>query len=277
MPVDENLLLFSLANTFNTTFKINICADTKAFIKATGKKFDKLPNSEKVYYVKYSIKLAESLSDYLDDIKLFEINTDPDHDIVHDFRLTWAKKNVAHISMSHKTINVKDVIPEKLMKICKYKRNTKICKAYTEKYKKINSNGYKKIKSKNKYSELSDKSKNSNLLGPICDLVLNTLSKKRKCASNFYDFLFAESDRLVLKLYKSRFTIYDFGKELVDVESFGMKLNPGNELLITFNNGVKFSLVLQTNASEIKEHLSLKFHTKIKNLDDLFGVANASI
>lgn len=277
MPINENLLLYSLANTFNTTLGVDISSDTKAFVKSNAKKFVKLTTSEKMYYTKYSIQLAQSLSEYLDDIKLFEINTDEEPEIIHDFRLTWKKNNIAHISMSHNSINIRDLIPEKLMRICKYKRNTKICKMYTEKYKKINSSGYKKIQSKTKYSELTYKSKNRNLLEPVCDLVLTTLSKKRKCASNLYNHLFAETDRLVLKLYKNRFTIYDFGKELDNVESFRMKLNSGNELLITFNNGVKFNLVLQTNGSEIKQHLSLKFHTSIKNMDDLFAICNSSI
>jgi hypothetical protein len=71
--------------------------------------------------------------------------------------------------------------------------------------------------------------------------------------------------------------MYDFGKELDNVESFRMKLNQENEIVITFNNGTKFALILQTNASEIKEHLSLKFHTAFKNMDDLFAISNSSI
>ena len=277
MPIDEKFLLYSLANTFNTTLGIDLCDDTKAYIKSNAKKFAKLSTTEKMYYTKYSLQLAQSLSEYLDGISMFELNTDADNEIIHDFRLKWKKGNVAHVSMSHSSIHVKDLIPEKLMKICKYKRNTKISQAYTDQYTKITEKGYKKIQSKTKYSELSDKSKNSALLGPVCDLVVNTLSKKRKCAANLFNHLFNESDRIVLKLYKNRFTIYDFGADLDDVESYRMKLNQGNEILITFNNGIEAALVLQTNASEIKEHISLKFHTSLKNMDKLFAVSNSSI
>jgi len=150
-------------------------------------------------------------------------------------------------------------------------------KLYIGQYENIMKKGYGKIKSKSKYSELSDKNKNGALLGPVCELVHSTLSKKRKCAANLYNFLLKENDRIVLKLYKNRFTIYDFGKELDNVESFRMKLNAGNEIVIAFNNGTKFSLVLQTNASDIKEHISLKFHTNLKNIDDLFSVNNAVV
>lgn len=277
MPIDQKYILFSLANTFNTTLGVDISDDTKSYIKSVGKNFAKLETQERVYYTKYSIQLAQKLSDYLEGIKMFEINTDENPEVVHDFRLKWKKGNVAHISLLHGSINIRDIIPEKLMKICKYKKNTKNYKLYMENYIQITERAYKNIKSKKKYSELSDKSKNKNLINPICQLVYNTLSKKRKCAAHLYKHLFSESDRIVLKLYKNRFSIYDFGKEIDNVESFRLKMGEKNELIITFNNGVKFSLALQTNASEIKEHISLKFHTNLKNMDDLFAVSNSSI
>lgn len=277
MPIDEKLLLYCLANTFSTTLNVDICDDTVAYIKSKTKSFGKLSVTEKMYYTKYSIQLAQSLMEYLDKITLFELNTDTEHDILHDFRLTWSGDNISHISMSHTSINTKDLIPEKLMKICKYKKNTNVSKEYTAKYKTLNEKGYKKIQDSSKYSELTGKKKSSAILEPFCDLVLNTLSKKRKCSQNLFNHLFNESDRIVLKLYKNRFIIYDFGIELDDVESYKMKLLEGNIITISFNNKTKFSLCLQTNASEIKEHLSIKFHTSFKNMDELFSVAHCSI
>lgn len=277
MPIDENFLTFCLGNTFQKTLGVELSDDTEKFIKAIAKKFSKLSNSEKIYYNKYALQIVQSLSEYLADITRFEINMDESPEIVHDFKLFWGDGNVVHISMAHSSINVKDVIPKKLMKICKYKRNTNICKMYNGKYKKINDTGYKKVKSKEKYSAVSARTKSKYLLEPVYELVLNTLSKKRKCAANLYKHLFCETDRLVLKLYKNRFTIYDFGKELDAVESFRMKYIADKELVITFNNKVKFSLVLQTNGTHIKENLSLKFHTSIKNMDELFAISNVTI
>ena len=279
MPINTKVLLYSIAKTYHNILGVSISNNTKKYLKNESENFLNLPLDERIYYTKYSIKLAQSLSEYFKGIKLFEINTDPTSDTVHDFRLTWRKGNVAHISMSHNSINVRDLIPEKLMRICKYKKNTKICKYYMDKYEKISGSAYKKFKTKrkNKYSEVSNKSKNRILLEPICNLVVNTLSKKRKCSLNLYNYLFAESDRIVLKLYKNRFTIYDFGTKLDEVESFRMKLVEEKELLITFNNGVKIGLVLQTNASEIKEHISIKFRTNFKNMDELFAVSTSSV
>jgi len=122
MPVNEKYLLYSLANTFNTILGVDICDDTKAYIKSNSKSFSKLSTVDKMYYTKYALQVAQSLSEYLEGISMFELNTDADNEIVHDFRLTWKKGSVANISMSHNSINIRDVIPEKLMKICKYKK-----------------------------------------------------------------------------------------------------------------------------------------------------------
>lgn len=277
MPINEKLLLYSLANTFHTTLGIDVCNDTKKFINVMEKKFAKLSVNEKIYYTKYSIQLAKSLMDYLKDITAFELNTDSKNEIVHDFRLVWKKKNIAHICMSHNSINVRDIIPNKLMKICKYKRNTKMYKTYTNKYNDLNDKGYQKIKKYNKYSELTEKNKNNTIIYPIRDLILSTLSKKRKCATNLFNYLFGEQDRIVFRLYRNRFTMYDFGKRIDNAESFRMKLNQDNDIIITFNNTTKFILTLQTNASKINKNLSIKFHTIFKNMDELFAVANEAI
>lgn len=278
MPVNEKLLLHNLASTFNTLLNVELDDDTKSYIKANAKEFSKLATDEKIYYQQYSLHLVQQLVDYLGTIATFELNTDADHEIIHDFRLIPKKGETSHISMSHGSINIRDIIPEKLMKICKYKKNTNIAKSYLEGYGKISQSGYAKIKSTNKYSELSDKTKTKVLYKPFCELVTSTLAKKRKCTVNLYQHLFAESNRIILKLYKNRFVIYDFGIELENnVESFKMKSVADNKISVVFNNGLEFLLALQTNGTEIKEHLSLKFHTSLENMDEIFAVRTGTI
>lgn len=274
--MNEELLLYSLINTFSSVLKIDVSSKTLKYLKSKKKDFSKLSSSEKMHYSKYSLEMSNKINDYLKKITFFELNTESDSNIVHDFRLTWGKDKIAYVSMCHKTININNLIPNKLMKICKYKRNTKICKAYEESYNEINLNGYNKIKSKVKYSKISAEKKSKYLLQPICNLVHETLSKKRKCAQHFYNHLFNESERIVFKVYKDRFIMYDFDNDVSqDVESYRMKVLEDNVLEITFSNNVKFNLTLRTNATEIKEHLSLKFVTKLENLDELFEVARS--
>ena len=277
MTVDQNLLLYSLANTFSSVLGVDICDNTTAFLKKSTKIFNKLETDEKMYFTKYSLSVAQSLMNYLKKISLFELYVDQDDEIVYDFSLTWGKNNLAYISLDHGSINVKDIIPEKLMKICKYQKNTNICKEYTNQYNIISKKAYQRIKSKKKYSDLSPGTKNKALLEPMCDLIMNTLSKKRKCSEHLYNHLFSEQNRIVFKLYKNRYIMYDFGKELDNVESFRMKLGSDNTITITFNNKTCFNLCLQTNASEIKEHLSLKFRSNFTNMDELFAVESKTV
>lgn len=277
MPIDINILLHCLIKTFNDTLSIDICKNSKIYIKDNSSIFEELDIDEKMYYVKYSLQLAQSLMEYLDEISLFELNVDEENEINHNFRIIWSDDNIAYISLSHNTIKVKDLIPEKLMKICKYKKNTNVSKLYTSEYKKLNDKGYRKIKSNEKYSELDDDDKKSMILEPFTNLVYQTLSKKRKCASNLYSFLFNEDNRIVFKLYKNKFTMYDFGKELDDVESYRMKLSSDNKMTIIFNNNSKFTLMLHTNATSIKQHLSIKFKTTFNNMDEIFAICTTSI
>lgn len=278
MPIDTQLLLYSLANTFKTTLGTEVCNETVLFMKTVAKTFAKLDIEEKMFYTKYSMQLTTKLSFYLQEITRFELNTDTSPEINHDFRLIWKNDSIAHLSMVYNSINVKDIIPEKLMRICKYKRNTNICKKYMEEYQKINDEGYDVIQKYEKYTEIPENIKNKILLEPVCNLVMNTIAKKRKCANNLYNHLLNETDRIVLKLYKNRFTIYDFGvKTDTDVTSFRMALETDNTIVITFNNKAEFILRLHTNASEIKNHLSLKFHTHFNNLDELFAIDNTTV
>jgi len=277
MSINREFMLYSLAKAFDSVLNIAISNDTKTYIKKSTKTYNKLDVAEKTYYANYATNLAQCLSDYLNNITLFEINIDSEPEVLHDFRLNWDKKSIAHISLSHLTIMVRDIIPIKLMKICKYKRNTKICKNYTLQYQAWNDRTHKKIKNKEKYSALSDKIKNTVVLAPVCDLTVETLAKKRKCAANLFNYLFDESDRIVFKLYKNRFVMYDFGKELDEATSFGIKKRGANLVEIKFNNEMVFTLTLHTNATEIKNHISIKFRTTLNNIDETFAICSHTV
>ena len=245
-----------------------------------------------MYYTNYGMKIASGLAEYFDSIKMFELNSHEDGEDdaddaddadvetnlpVHDFRLLYKNKRIAYVSMSHSGIAVNNLIPEKLMKICRYRKNAKISQKYTKKYDKICSNIYKKIKKNNKYSDMTPKSKDKIIFEPICDLIHDTIGKTRKCANNLYSYIFSESDRIVLKLYKNRFKIYDFGIDKGAITSYSMKVIEKDQIHITFSNGAEFHLRLHTNSYNVKQHISLKFRSKFVNMDEMFSICSVSI
>lgn len=277
MSVNLEYLLYSLANTFSKNLGIKICKNTKKFITKLENDYNNLLLDDKLYFSTYAIKLTDTLIHYLPKINFFEINLDDNHKILHNFRLKWKNDNTAHISMLHNTIDINNIIPEKLMKICGYNKNTNISKEYSDRYGKISKKFYKKFHKFEKYSSIDTDVKNKYVFDPICKLFIDTLSKKRKCADKLYDHLFSETNRIVLKLYKNRFVIYDFGVKLEPVTSFQLKQIEKNQINIKFNNNVEFLLNLQTNGSEIKQKLSIKYRSTMINLNELFSVANNSI
>ena len=274
MPVNEDILLYTLIHTFNSSLNIDVCKNTQNMINDKSKIFKDLSIDDKVYYSTYAVKIAKFLIGYFENPYLIELNSGNDHD--HDFRIHWNRNKVAYISMHYDTIEIRDIIPKKLMKICKYRKKSKIHTWYTTEYDNICQKALNKLKDIEKFSDISDKKKMSLILFPICNLIMDTLAKKRKCSDNLFKHLFTKSDRIVFKLYQNRFLIYDFSRELEEADNFKMKMTKENEISITFSNSTQFTLALNTNSSQIKDPLSLKFNTRFINMDELFLIESLS-
>lgn len=276
MPLEENLVLYGLINAFHHLLKIKISNESKKFLDKELAQFINLDPAEKIYYAEYAMRLAAELAKYLGEIRKLELNVDDDAEVIHDLRL-YSGETTYYVSISHRSINIRNIIPEKLMKICQYKKSTNISRAFHSEYEDINNSGYEKVHSYEKYSQVPDHLKNKAIYKPLCNMIMNLLSKKRKCAENLFNYLFQEPNRIVLKLHRNRFVIYDFGTPLDKVKSFKMKLISSNEISITFNNHCEFLLTLHTNGKKIKKRLSLKFHTQFTNLDEIFSVATRKV
>ena len=280
MAVNRELMLFNLANTFDKLLSIEISENTKSYLKSKIKKKNlELSANEKLYYVTYSLKLAKCLNEYLNDIILFDIydNDDESCQINHDFKITYGKEDIAYLSLSHKSINVKDIIPKKLMKSCGYSGHTSVAKQYNLEYRIFNKKTYKRLKSKEKFSNISKKNIVKYVYNPVCNMVVDSLSKKRKCSQKLFNFLFSESERIVFRLHKNKFIMYDFDTKMEDATSYRMKLYKNNIITIKFNNGAIFNLKIRTNASKINEQLSLKFKVTFANIDELYSKDKKSI
>ncbi len=128
MSVDRDILLYHIVSTFDTIVSTDLCKNSKKLLKDAN--LD-LSVQDKIYYTNYSLKIVQKLVEHVTNdlslkIKGIEINTEENHEVVHDFRIICSKNHFIHVSMNHKSINVNDIIPEKLMKICGYKKN-QIC------------------------------------------------------------------------------------------------------------------------------------------------------
>lgn len=282
MSVDTKYLLCGLINAFSNTLGVALSKETKKYADKMGGKFEKLSKEDRKYYNKYGDQLANQLFDYIKGIKKFAINLE-DGEIIHDFRLINGKGKVFPVSLKRETVSIRNIIPNRLMKICKYNGNTNMCKNYNKTYTKLEKSIYDESvdKAKNgRYSDLSDKFKDKHIYKPVTDLFVDTLSKKRKCAPSLYDYIFNDGGRLVVYTYKNKFSVYDF--MLADkwevAESCRIKRLDTNRVSVEFNNKACFILELKTNGTDIQEHVSLKFNIKFKNMNKLLcAVENYSI
>ena len=276
MSVNTDLLIYNIIRIFDNNFNVEVCSSSKKFIKKLSSEINEIEQEDRIYYVNYALKLVTSLIEYMKDIRKFSLNNDEEHEIEHDFSLVWGSdNNVSHISLNHNSIILRNIIPTKLMKICGYTRNSNLSKAFYEEYNNIESNISRELKKKRitRYSALKKEEKITLIYEPICKLVAETLSMKRKCADLLYEHLFGESNRIVMKLYKNRFNMYDFEQSIDTPGSYKMTAKD-DTITIKFKNGVIIVLTLQTNATNVKNKLSLKFHTSMENMNELFCIKN---
>lgn len=275
--IDPTIILYSIASTFKNILKIEVCEKTDEYIDNLTDEYEKLDVEERVYYSKYCNEIGKLLNDYLPNIHYFEINTDINSQIVHDFKLTWDKNETIPICLNYNTVGINNIIPRKLMKACRYQRNTNISKKYIPEYARLNNKCFKKLKKYEKFSKIPAEKKMDNLLEPFTDLVVSTISRKKKCANNLFNHMFSEVDRIVIKLHKTKFFVYDFSKDIDRAERYRIKKLGKNMFSIQFNNGAVFHLTLKSNSDLIKKILSIKFTVAFYNIDELFLVNSIKI
>lgn len=272
MAIDCDILLYSVIDTFQG-LNIKFSESAQKYYDKWQSKFYSYKVSKQLTYMKYALDVATMLSKYLGRIYSIDLNKDA-NDASYDFMVSWGSKGrkKSRISFHRETIRVNNLIARKLMKACRYKKNSNIYKLYCESYDKLNDKFYKKIKSNENYSDIKSSLK-MDMLKSFSELVMQTLSKKKKCAQSLYNALFTETDRIVFKLHVNKFTMYDFGQEQMVIKSFKLRQIDDRTLSLSFNNGAAFQLMLSTNSTKIKPQLSLKFHVKFQNLDQLFRVS----
>jgi len=231
-----------------------------------------MTNEEKSEYSSHAMKIVNSLFDYIPQISLVEMTDgEPEVDFSYDLIFHSRKCGKKYIRLTQKNDFIEGLIPQRLMKVCGYRKSTKVYKSYTPAYESLNEDIYERISKKDRFAELTDKQRERDVYDPINTLVQNTLMNKRKCAGKLYAHLVTEDEAIIVRVFKNKYKIYDFGTELeADVSSMSVKKVSADELAIKFTNGVKVDLTLRNNSIDISANISLKYNIKIRNLDELF-------
>jgi hypothetical protein len=270
--LNEEYLLYHLAVVFRDVMGIEVCSDTSDMITEKADEYEKVKPAKRLFYNSYASNVCQELISYLKKVTMFELAS-KDKKTDHDFVLTWGNDDTVRISLSFESLNVNPIIPKKLMKICGLRGNTKIHKAYKPEYAKLEKKALKALEDKEKYSDASEKSLNKHIIDPFTDLVISTLSKKRKCSPKLFQYIFGETDRIIIRARQNSFRIYDFSIGNEEIVSHRIKRSDvTGRFDLTFSNNYKFIMELAPNSVTIGNSLSLKFSITFKNIDKIFCV-----
>lgn len=252
---------------------LKVCKYSRALISDDYDELE-LSKGESVYYQEY----AEAIVGYLShtyrkvDLSDFRLNKDRKGVKTHDFVLSNSDDLSIPVSLQYKTLGINDLIPSRLMKICKLRGGTKPNRKYTEGYEAIETRAYSKISHYERFKDVPEEKLDAHLITPMRDLVVETLDKKKTLSANLYHYLMTDKDRLLFRLRKKGFDVYDFTRDIPDPTAHKIEVGRTdlNSFLISFNNECSFQLELRPNNPYIKEHISLKFRVSFENLDDTF-------
>lgn len=282
-------IIYCVIKQFKDLHSVQSDDDTDSFCENVMKKFSKTTLDEKNYYLSYANCLIDSLVKSFKKPKKIVINAEPDKKapMQYDLMLTYGKENSIPISFDFNTIGINNIIANKFMKPCGFKKNSNVYKAYHTAYNKINNKVYEKIKDKDSFSEIKEKFLMKNMYDPITNLLVATLQMKRKCASNLYHSIFDETPRVLIKLMKSRYVIYDFSRYQYQPTGFSLKKESGNELQLKYKkftdedgnriDGPNFKLTLNKNSTKINPILSMKYTITMINMNKLFLLADGKV
>ena len=270
--MDTQLLSYSIYQAFTENLKIEDDESCRKLIKKGSRKYDDLDENEKLYYSNYALKIAKSLLNHVGKINTLVIMEENGK---YSFKLVQKKsERIVHIVNTN--IATKSIIPEKMWKVCGYRKNTNVSHEFIDAYLDINEKFMEKVEEKEyvNYSEVSEKIIEKFINKPICSLIADSFTKKRKCATELFNYIFPYYDEIYVKAYKTRYAIYDFATEIPDPESIKLTYDDeeSNKINLNFNNNAQFVMILKTNSSKIREKLSLKFTINFKNIDDIFCI-----
>lgn len=284
--VDNNMFFYAFVENLKLALPdLSLCKRTNNFIEIVKEEYEKIKPHEKIEYGSYSLIIIKKLHDNYGLTKSISISDDiAEDEIILRFCMTFERgfdgKKI-EVTFDYRDIEIYDVQPKRLPIICGYQKGDSVTTIYNKKYKEINDNAYNEIGTYGKYIVIPKNVKDEHVYEPIVDLVVETLNTHKKCAPKLYQSIFKEDARIILKLFRRKYAIYDFSTKPVPEipTSLEAKKMCDDRLEVAFNNNRTFEFRLNTNATEIKEMLSLKFDVNIidKQIEKYYNIASGTL
>jgi len=188
---------------------------------------------------------------------------------VTDIRIQ-SKESSLNISCKNNNLSIKHQRPGPTPNHFGFKKKDEKTKIFEQRYKKINSEFFKTNKSKNinlkYYNEISEEDKIDKLYTPICKLVNEFINDNSGKGINYQNFLLGEIDYVQIVLNQKNIEIKSF-KDLPKSNLVTSNINEKGYVIVNFHNKIILSMRLHNASSRISEAGSLKFDTKVVNMD----------
>jgi hypothetical protein len=244
----------------------------KKYINDLHQVFNELTIDQKLYNSVYGLRIIGWLTNYVGPIKHIELNIVDNKLNSHHFRLIIDKSTIIYVSLDNKKIKVNDIIPKQINDVFKCDSFNDENNDFMQDLEKINKAAYNLFNGTySKISEIELKTRAKVLLNPVNKLFTEYLNKNRKRKTKcLFNWLFNEKNRFVLRLLKSKFTMYDFTKEYEAPTNYTIVFD--NDIIcVQFDNGFDFALKLKLNSGAIDKSFCLKYVTTFINIDQIFG------
>jgi len=181
------------------------------------------------------------------------------------------KNNDEKIGLSCKVnnISIKHQRPSSLYKQCNF--DDMYSELYKEEYKKYNDKWYENTKDKITFDKI-DKDEKFKLYGDFNQLTKKYLEKISDIQTqSFYKFLISYEHIYVIHhdSKNNKISIYNYCKTKLPTKINSISIKD-NHLKILFDNDININLRLHNASKTITKSLSLKYDTKVLNIDKLF-------
>ena len=141
---------------------------------------------------------------------------------------------------------------------------------FINEYKLINENFYRKqsqlIPGLSRYNQISEEDKKRDLYEPICDLVSNIINTMSESSQVYQDFLIGNIDYKQISLMRDRVLIKSFDT-IPKTISMVSSITDQGYVEVGFSNSIILRMRLHTASTSISIGGSLKFDTKLHQID----------
>ena len=188
---------------------------------------------------------------------------------VTDIKIITPKK-VLNLSFKNNNVSIKHQRPGLTPKRLGFKSSDSEYKSFNHEYKLINKNFYDKynklIPNLTLYRQIDKNEKKTFLYKPVCNLVSEFINKNSSCSNTYQNFLISIVEHKQIILWPKKIEIKSFDN-IPSSKYMTSQITDLGYVEVNFHNSIILRMRLHSASSKISNTGSLKFDTKIHEMN----------